>query len=279
LPAIIEEVDRTITFYNSGHKESPLDSAVPMFVSGDLVQATQSWPALAGKLNCPVSELSSPMEPFEGFDANEYMVNIGLALKVLSPSKKGPDFSSLVNFNALPQAYLPRPISLSNILVPVGVVVFAALLVYIGLLAHQKANDNSMLRSDIASAQSRVTEQQAKLVTSQQQLKQVEDGIGPVQATANTLYTTLTSLEAGREQLDGELTEIIDLLPGSINLSAINHQAESITVVGTALDENDIFTYVTALGTRFPGIVISSIEARQGEDAGIAGFDFVLLLR
>ena len=278
LPAIIEEVDRTITFYNSGHKENPLDSTVPMFVSGDLVQATQSWPALAGKLNCPVSELTSPMEPFEGFDANEYMVNIGLALKVLLPPKKGPDFSSLVNFNALPQAYLPRPISLSNILVPVGVVVVACLLVYIGVMAHRKANDNSRLRSDIASAQSRVTEQQTKLVTSQQQLKQVEDSIAPVQATANTLNTTLASLEAGREQLGGELTEIIDLLPGSINLSAVNHQAGSITVVGTALDQNDIFAYVTALGTRFPDVAISSITTKEAGGV-VTGWDFALVLK
>ena len=278
LPAIIEEVDRTITFYNSGHKQRPLDSTVPMFVSGDLVQAPQNWPALAGKLNCPVSMLPSPMEPFEGFDANEFMVNIGLALKVLLPPKKGPNFSSLVNFNALPEAYLPTPIRLSNILVPVGVVVFACLLVYIGVMAHRKANDNSLLRSDIASAQSRVTEEQAKLVTSQQQLKQVEDSIAPVQATANTLNTTLASLEAGREQLGGELTEIIDLLPGSINLSAVNHQAGSITVVGTALDQNDIFAYVTALGTRFPDVAISSITTRE-EGGEVTGWDFALVLK
>ena len=145
-------------------------------------------------------------------------------------------------------------------------------------MAHRKANDNSRLRSDIASAQSRVTEEQAKLVTSQQQLKQVEDSIAPVQATADTLNTTLASLEAGRQQLGGELTEIIDLLPGSINLSAVNHQAGSITVVGTALDENDIFAYVTALGTRFPDVAISSIKAREAGGV-VTGWDFALVLK
>jgi len=47
LPAIAEEVDRTVSFYNSGHKERPLDSAVPMLVAGDLVQAPRvgrRWP-------------------------------------------------------------------------------------------------------------------------------------------------------------------------------------------------------------------------------------------
>jgi type IV pilus assembly protein PilM len=276
LPAIVEEVDRTITFYNSGHKEKPLDSTVPMFVSGDLVQAPQSWPALAGKLNCPVSILPSPMEPMAGFDANEFMVNIGLALKVLLPPK-GASFSSLVNFNALPQVYLPKPVRLSNVLVPVGVVVVAFLLVYIGVLAHQKANDNSLLRSELLSAQSRVTEQQTNVATVQQQLKQVEDSIAPVQATADTLDTTLTSLEAGRQQLDGELADIIDLLPGTINLTAVNCQSGSVTVTGTALDVDDFSTYIAALRTRFSNVAISSIAARQ-EGGVVTGLDFTLLL-
>lgn len=278
LPAIIEEVDRTITFYNSGHKERPLDSTVPMFVSGDLLQSPQSWPALAGKLNCPVSILPSPMEPMQGFDANDFIVNIGLALKVFVPAKKGADFSSLVNFNALPQAYLPRPIRLSNVLVPVGIVVVAFLLVYIGVMAHRKADDNSLLRSDLASAQSRVTEEQANLATLQQQLKQVEDSIAPVQATANTLGTTLTSLEAGRQQLDGELADIIDLLPGSINLTAVNYQSESIAVAGTALDVDDLSTYVAALGTRFSNVAISSITVRL-EGGVVTGWGFTLVLK
>ena len=279
LPAIAEEVDRTITFYNSGHKERPLDSTVPMFVSGDLVQAPQSWPALAGKLDCPVSILASPMEPFEGFDANEFMVNIGLALKVLLPPKKGANFSSLVNFNALPQIYLAKPVRLSNVLVPVGVVLVACLLVYVGVLSHRKANDNSLLRSQLAAAQGRVTEEQAQVVTLGQQLKQVEDSIAPAQATANTLDTTLTSLGAGLQQLDGELTDIVGLLPGSVSLTAVNHQSASITVLGTALDENDIFAYVTALRTTFTDVVISSITARQGEGGQVTGFDFELLLK
>jgi type IV pilus assembly protein PilM len=277
LPAIAEEVDRTITFYNSGHKERPLDSTVPMFVSGDLVQTPQSWPALTGKLNCPVSVLPSPMEPFEGFDANEFMVNIGLALKVLLPAKRGANFS-LVNFNALPEVYLPKPIRLSNILVPVGVVVVACLLVYIGILAGHKANDNSLLRSQLTPAQSRVTEEQKNVVTLQGQLKQVEDSIAPAQATADTLDTTLTSLKAGREQLDGELTEIVDLLPGNINLTTIDHQSESVTVRGTALDEDDIFAYVTALKTEFPDVAISSITTRE-EGGVVTGWDFALVLR
>jgi len=272
LPAITEEVDRTIAFYNSSHKEKPLDATVPMFVSGDLVQAPQSWPSLAGELNCPVSILSSPLEYRGGFDPNEYMVNIGLALKELLPEKEGADFS-LVNFNALPEVYLRRPIRLSSILVPLGAIIGAGLLVYMALLVRHTADDNSSLRSQLTSAESRVTAEQQKVVTLQLQVKQVEDAILPVQARTDILDTTLTSLEAGREQVDGELTEIFNLLPESINLTEVNHQGESVTVSGIAPDEADIFTYARALRTPFPNVAIPSIEE------GITGFDFELLLK
>ncbi len=277
LPAIAEEVDRTIAFYNSSHKEKPLDSTVPMFVSGDLVQAPESWPSLAGKLNCPVSILSAPLEYPANFDPNEYMVNIGLALKELLPGKKDANFS-LVNFNALPEVYLPKPIRLSNILVPVGVVVVAGLLVYMGLLVSHKADDNSVLRSQLTSAESRVTEEQRKIVTLQEQVNQVEANISPVQARTNILDTTLISLKAGREQVDGELTEIIALLPESINLTEVNYEGESVTIRGIAPGEDYIFTYARALRTRFPSVAISSITAIE-EEGGITGFDFVLLLK
>jgi len=83
LPVISEELERTIIFYNSSHMESPLDSAVPILVSGDLAEAPDTWQVLAGKASYSVSILPSPIEFPEGFDPSQFMVNIGLALKEL----------------------------------------------------------------------------------------------------------------------------------------------------------------------------------------------------
>jgi len=173
----------------------------------------------------------------KGFDANQFMVNIGLALKVLSKGKKGTDSVSVVNFNALPETYRPQPIRLTNILVPVGIVVAGLLLVclaYLGVMAHRKADDNSLLRSQVASAESIVTEREAKVAELTTQLEQVEASIPPVQDRANTLETTFTSLTANRQQLDGVLADIVGHLPSSMSLSMIDCQTASVTVTGTA---------------------------------------------
>ena len=42
LTSIAEEVNRTISFYNSGHRDKPLGANTPIFVSGDLAQAPET---------------------------------------------------------------------------------------------------------------------------------------------------------------------------------------------------------------------------------------------
>ena len=53
MATISEEFSRTVAFYNSSHQQAPIDSTVPVFVSGDLASAPDTWPELVGKLNCP----------------------------------------------------------------------------------------------------------------------------------------------------------------------------------------------------------------------------------
>ena len=278
LPAITEEIDRTIAFYNSGHKEKPLDSTVPMFVCGDLAQAPESWQSLAGKLKSQVSISPSPVESPDGFNPSEFMVNIGLALKELLSEKEGANFS-LVNFNALPEVYLPRAVRLSSILAPIGVIMGIGLLIYMGFLVRNNAGYTSVLHSQLAPIESRITQQSKEITTLREQVKQMEAQIEPVEARANIFNTTFTSLSRGREQVDRELSEIVSLLPGTVDLTEVNHGAESVTVSGIAPDEDDIFKYARDLRSRFPGVIIRSIEAIEDEEGEIEGFNFEFLLK
>ncbi len=276
LPTIIEEVDRTITFYNSSHKANLLDARVPMFVSGDLVEAPQSWPRLGSMLNCPVSTLPSPLEYSGAFDPNQFIVNIGLAMKELWTKKKKAHFS-LVNFNVLPKNYIVPPVRLANILVPAGTIALVGLLVYMLLLVLHTADDNAALRSQRDLAESQVTTEQHNVATLEQQVTQIKDRIAPLQTTADMLNNTLTPLRQGREIVDGELPEIFAPLPedGSIELTAVNYQVGSVTVTGkcTSTDEGIIWTYARDLGTTFPNVYINSIVATG------TGYDFQLVLR
>lgn len=272
LAAITEEVDRTVDFYNSSHKEHPLDSTVPMFVCSDLAQLPESWQSMGGKLGCPVSVLPSPVESPDGFDANDFMVNIGLALKELRYEREGANFS-LVDFNALPEAYQPKVVSLSSILTRVGIVVGVGLLIGMGFMIYSKSGYISQLHSRFDPLNSSITLQLQETAVLQEQINQVGAQLAPVETTAGIFNATLTSLEAGREQMSSDLTEIVGLLPATMHLTGIGHEGESVTVSGLAPTADDIFAYARDLGTSFGSVVVLSVVLREDQTIALYGWD------
>jgi len=266
LPLITEEFNRTIAFYNSSHMETPLDSTVPVFIFGDLVEAPETWQSVVGRSGYSVSPLPSPVEPPEGFNPNEFIVNIGLALKELLPEKEEANFS-LVNFNALPEVYLPEHFSIVRVLLPVGIVIGIGLIIYGVILVQNNRADIEALQSQVTVAESSVTQQQKDIT-------QLRADVGSTKATADVLHNTLITMERGRAVILEDLREIHRLATEKVTLGTVNHAGSSVTVNGATPDVDDIFSYARDLrnGGRFSGVWISSITRSGG------GFNFVFSL-
>jgi len=286
LPAITEELERTIAFYNSSHQENPLDSTVPVFVSGDLAETPESWQSLAGESSYSVSVLPSPMEFPEGFDPNQFMVNMGLALKELLPEKWEANFS-LVNFNALPRVYLPKARPMAGILIPIAIAaVGIGALFYAYPIVQNSMAQTADLRAQLQTAQGLVTQQQAQITTLKEQIADVSPA-EPLEATAAVFETTFTNLGQERERADGDMRQIVNLLPETVDLTNVNHSGDNVNINGIAPDETDIFTYARSLrgSGRFSLVVISSIteippeEDEEGEVIKDRQFEFAFLLR
>jgi len=276
LPTITEEIDRTVAFYNSSHQEKPIDSTVPVFVCGDLVEVMDSWQSLI----YPVSPLPSPLESPEGFNPNEFLVNIGLALKELLPTKGEANFS-LVNFNALPEVSQPKALRGVPILVPLGIVIGIGLVIFMVFQVQNSIEKNDVLRSELAPIESSIDEQRREILTLQDGIKQIEAQIKPVEATTNIFTTKFTSLGEGREKVDGDLAEIVSLVPEHVDLINVIHSGDTITINGIASDEDDIFEYAKDLRSsdRHFTVIILSITATEGEGEEIRELNFGLLLR
>jgi type IV pilus assembly protein PilM len=255
---IAEEFNRTVAFYNSTHIEKPLDSTVPVFVCGDLATVPETWPSVVGRAGYSVSPLPAPWEIPEGFNPNEFMVNIGLALKELLSEKEGANFS-LVNFNALPQAYVPPRFSIARVLSPVGIVLGIGLIIFgVIFIQYNRANTEA-LRSELTLAQSNVAQKQREVAT-------LQAGIGPMGATANELNSSITTMERERATFDEDLTQIVMLASQKVNLGSVNHGGSSVTIQGTASSENAVFGYARDLRSsgRFSRVWISSISESKG---------------
>jgi type IV pilus assembly protein PilM len=266
LPLMAEEFNRTVAFYNSSHLEKPLDSTVPVFICGDLAEKPESWPSVVSRAGYSVSSLPSPVETPEGFNPNEFMVNIGLALKELLPVKGEANFS-LVNFNALPEAYVPPRFSIARVLVPVGVVIGIGLIIFGVIFVQNNRANTEALSSELALVKNSVTQKQSEIATLRAQ-------VGSLEAIAGELDARITTMERARATIHEDVTQIVKLASEKVSLSSVNHGGSSVTVSGTASSENAIFSYALALrsGGRFSRVWISSIT--ESED----GFSFAFSL-
>ncbi len=284
LPAIAEELERTITFYNSSHLEKPLDSTVPILVSGDLAEAPESWQSLAGKSTHSVAILPSLMEFPEGFNPSQFMVNIGLSLKELLPKTEEANFS-LVNLNVLPEVYLPKArLPVARILAAIGIIIGIGLLFYSWTLVQNTIAETTALRSQVAPAERLVIQHQQEIGTLKEQINQVEPQIEPQEATAVVFNATFANLKQGREQANGDLSQIVSLKPHVVDLITVNHSSNSVTINGIAPNELEIFKYARALRNsgRFSAVIISSItekiieEEEDEEEIKLFSFGFTL---
>jgi type IV pilus assembly protein PilM len=253
LPLIGEEFNRTVSFYNSSHMDSPLDAKVPVFVCGDLAESPDLWPSVVGGAGYTVSALPSPVEVPEGFNANQFMVNIGLALRELLTDKEGASFSS-INFNALPEAYIPPRFSMARVLVPVGIVVGICLIVLLAILVLQNRANIETLRSQVPTAEAQVTQQQRNV-------SELAASIESTQAAADALDARLASIQQARTVLLEDLREIDRLAGETVSLGTVSYGGGSVTLNGATPTVDDIFRYARALRNsgRFSSVWISSI--------------------
>ncbi len=297
LTPIVEEINRTIAFYNSSHRDKPIEATVPIFVSGELAQAPDTWQLLSGTVGYPVSALPSPMEPLEGFDPSQFMVNIGLVLKQLPLEKVGTNLS-IVNFNALPQAEKPKKkVSPVSILLPIIIVLGCGGVFYMYNLGRNAEARNELLRSHLEFTQSQIPEQQELKTSLEEQLAEIEPQIEPIKTEADTFDATFTTLEEGRNQMDLDVTRISNLTPEDVALvyassdeitgyaspisqASIDHSGSTATVIGRSQDIDAIFQYAKDLRASggFSEVIISSIEAYESEDGAIKGYNFKFIL-
>ncbi len=260
LPLVAEELNRIILFYNSSHLENPLVPDVPVFVSGDLADAPETWQELVGDSGYSVSPLPSPVDAPEGFSTDQFSVNIGLALKEIRPDKGDASFS-LVNFNALPEAYVPPSFSIVRVLIPVALVIGIGLVVFALLL-------NSQVRTRIQELQPQVAARESTVRQLDTDVASLRSGINSDKARTNILNNRISSLQRARDEMHEDLRTIDALARAmdKVTVHSISHSGGSITLSGRADDEDAAYAYARELREmdRFSDVWMPSISGSPG---------------
>jgi len=287
LPAITEELNRTITFYNSTYPDKPLDKSTEIYVSGDIALENDSLQYLSD-FGYPVAVIKPTLNYKDVFNPTRYMVNVGLALKGQLPGRAENQYS-IIDYNALPLAYQPPAFSWMRVVMPVGAVVAVGVLAY-GVLALNSLRDDTSpltkqyddlqiqlarLRADNKQSQNAITAKIDESAKLSPQADAVQSQIAAVQQNEVFFNDTLNGLKLDLDNGDRDMRETVNVAPAGVSITDIEYQTDGISVKGVASSQSLVLTYARSLrsGGRFESVTVSSIETLP---EGLFGFIFIL---
>ncbi len=273
LPMIRNELSRTIEFYNSNNPEEHLSADVPVYVSGELANESESCQSLSEEIGHPILPLTSPLECPVGLDPNRYLANMGLVLKKISPDKESG--LSITNLNVLPTVYQPEPISLNRILVVPSAVVAISFVILLAALIQNTYADIATVRNQLETTNQFLQQKLIEKQILENKIVKLEKQIAERETSGGNFAAAVASLEAWTNGVNGNLEITINSLPISTNLVNINHTSSTLTIRGRAPSEEEVLSYLRELekSGRFSSITITSMKRVPG-----ASMDFALVL-
>ena len=272
LTMIKNELNRTITFYDANNPENTLASTVPIFASGELADEPELCQSLSDELGHPVLSLLSPLECPEGLTPSRFMVNIGLACqKLLSGKEAGP---SVVNLNAVPAPYRPKPISLINIFALPGAVVAIGSLVFLVVLIQDASADIDSMRVESVATDQLLQQKLSQRQELKANVDQLLASVTEIEASRDSFTAAIGNLENQSAGINRDLEVTINSLPNTISLSSINYASNILTISGWTPSEKQVLRYLVKLDAsgRFGELTIADMNRIEGE-----GMDFTLL--
>jgi type IV pilus assembly protein PilM len=261
-----QELQRAVTFYNSSHADTPVADDIPILVAGELGEQPDLWKGLLGRAERRIEALQPPLESPEGFVPSAYAPLIGLVLK--QTAGKAIEGYSRVNFNALPEAYIPKPRPVSELLF------FPALLV--GILAvaavgYMVFNSNGLTEAlrERATANDRMVITLSADVSAKRRALEAERATLQAEVTTNearadVLDSRLRGYTSVNQDINIDLGEV-NRTPAGVNLSSINHSGSVVDVSGWGASEQAVFAYARQLRTsgRWSLVVLTSMSADE----------------
>lgn len=258
------EIDRTLTFYNTNNPEKTLAPTVPVFACGDLANKPELYQPISEAVGHPVLPLPSPLECPEGLDASHYMANMGLALQRISLKKKTG--ATAITLNALPTVYQTKAVSLINVLAIPSIVVAISLLVFASLFALNISDDITSINTRLNSTNQLLQQKESQ----RQQLSELQKKVSGLTASQDSLTSFLDTLSEQAKATEGDLAAAIAGLPPGISLSSIRYTADALTITAKSPNEKQILSYSTNLDTssqfRNRNIVITDMTRTESGD-------------
>jgi hypothetical protein len=198
-------------------------------------------------------------------NANEYATNIGLALKPMRPDIN----QARVNINAMPEAYLPKPVPIIQIISWAFIPIAIAVLLLLGISTLQAFSQTQLLQAEILDAQTQILTRQGKAST----MAELRAKIDEAKNKRDYFKPSLNLTKEQRAKVNSSLSKVTSLLPGIVELASISYiqrttkteTTHTLIINGISPDETTIVNYVRDLRNsgQFSEVLISDMRETQ----------------
>jgi type IV pilus assembly protein PilM len=259
---LVDELNRTVDFFNLTHKNNPILPATPVILTGTLAANTTAKETLLQNIGHPVQSLVSRLKMPPDFAVSPYEVNLGLILKH-SHQKAYSEYNvaNYYDINLDPLAGRKReitpPVSLHKLLVPAVILIAFLLLIPFSMLRNSSVAETNKLQTEL-------TRINRNLYVGRLAL----DEANTTAATISTLTAELEKIQQERELISGrgELSVILNLikerLPTGAEYTSISAGPDQVIVDGKAGSRLDVINYARVLEKQgnFSGVRLALID-------------------
>jgi type IV pilus assembly protein PilM len=273
LDMIAADVERTIKFFDTNNAEKPLDSRLPMIVSGELMDRSDLHESLSRKVGRPIQVFTPILKVPEQMHLGRYIVNVAMAVE--STNSERQSTFPVANINLLPAPYQPKPISMAKLIGIPGTGVAAAMIIPLVMLMQNTSTSIDSLQHQIDTTNLTANQRNAQRTLMKEEIAKLEKRIAAIKTTSDSLKISLETILADQECVNNDLQLTLDNLPLDINLTSINQSGKTLTLSGSAPTQEDVHFYAQTIldyarkldaTYRFTETTISSLSiSRPGE--------------
>ncbi len=260
---IVAELSRTVKFYQESHEDSTLSPSTPHFLVGTLGADSQLAELIQTRVDYPIEPLTTPLKYPADFPVNQYVVNIGLALKTpprMALIKSGP-YPQPLNLNILPEMYQPPRPSLKKLALAPLIVGGVALIWPLYQLNVDAAGETAGLQAQLSTLNQRVRTKVADVRETGLSQQNIIETLAAIEA----LKAEHESIVSRGLPFSQPLQLIVGSLTPDVTLTTISDKGSIVGLTGKASDYLSALAYAEILRqTGKFAYVDTALVARQG---------------
>ena len=261
---LVDELLKTVSFYNNSHPEEPISSTTPLLLTGELAPEATTVRLIQDESGYVVEPLVPQLQFPADLPVASYAANMGLALKKIpsgTAAKGGITSFHDINVNVLSGKYRKaraRPVSMKRILSLLVLTVAIALMFLVYQLLGQAKVETMRLQTELSQVDQEIY--QAELAM--EKGEQVETTIRDIREDTKTLEQEHRAILAHQGDFTSDLRLVTEALPPQTYFTSIEMEKEQLNVQGETDSPFSVISYALALEAqaRFSEVQITGID-------------------